>query len=51
MSNVNMNGAFADANKRTVKVNVKELMAKYSTKQELYEFVATECKAFLPHYE
>ena len=53
--------AFADANQedqriedappRTVGVNSKEFSAKYKSKREIYNFLATDVGVFLPPYD
>ena len=34
-----------------VSINVKELMAKFRTKREVYNFLVLDCKVYLPAYD
>ena len=38
-----------DAGAQRVKVNAKIVAAKFKSKGELWNFLATECNAYLPH--
>ena len=49
--NQSMNQVPAGAPNLSVRISWKEFQAKYNSKRECYNFLATDCGVFLPPYD